>query len=365
MSKPPIEVPQGAIRFNTDSQKMEFFAQDQWWEMATDVPNLGGNGGPSGSPTGNSADQSLGARALIGGGYNGSAYSKNIDYFNISTAGTAINFGDMQAINGWIGALADRTRGIFVNDGGNGGGNSNTSYVTIASTGNSVTFGNSNVSKNYVGALASSTRGVRGGGYTPSPLAGITDIDYCTIQSTGTWKDFGDLIIAGAISTGKLTHGSGISSPTRGMWGGGSHYAPAGSAVVVDNIDYITIATTGDSQDFGNLSRARKAVAGCANSTRGIWSGGYTPTYVSRMDYVTLATLGTAAEFGDSTWTGAYKSGASSPTRGTWSGGRVPAGREKTIDYVSIASTGDAIDFGDLVTNHDGAGGCSNAHGGL
>ena len=35
--KPPVEVPQGAIRFNTDSQKLEFFAQDQWWEMATDV----------------------------------------------------------------------------------------------------------------------------------------------------------------------------------------------------------------------------------------------------------------------------------------------------------------------------------------
>ena len=35
-TKPPVEVPQGAIRLNTDSQKLEFFAQDQWWEMATD-----------------------------------------------------------------------------------------------------------------------------------------------------------------------------------------------------------------------------------------------------------------------------------------------------------------------------------------
>ena len=33
--KPPVEVPQGAIRVNTDSQKIEFYAQDQWWEMAT------------------------------------------------------------------------------------------------------------------------------------------------------------------------------------------------------------------------------------------------------------------------------------------------------------------------------------------
>ena len=83
------------------------------------------------------------------------------------------------------------------------------------------------------------------------------------------------------------------------------------------------------------------------------------------MDYVTLATLGNAKDFGDSTWTGAYKSGASSPTRGTWSGGRIPAGRENRIDYHQIMTTGNAIDFGDLVSNHDGAGGCSNAHGGL
>ena len=42
-NQPPIEVPQGAIRLNTDSQKLEFFAQDRWYEMATeDASGLGG-----------------------------------------------------------------------------------------------------------------------------------------------------------------------------------------------------------------------------------------------------------------------------------------------------------------------------------
>ena len=41
-NQPPIEVPQGAIRLNTDSQRLEFFAQDRWYEMATDVPTLDG-----------------------------------------------------------------------------------------------------------------------------------------------------------------------------------------------------------------------------------------------------------------------------------------------------------------------------------
>ena len=41
-NQPPIEVPQGAIRLNTDSQKLEFFAQDRWYEFATDSPVLDG-----------------------------------------------------------------------------------------------------------------------------------------------------------------------------------------------------------------------------------------------------------------------------------------------------------------------------------
>ncbi len=345
MEYPSLDKPKaGAVRFNTDSSHLEIYDGNQWSDILSTSPEL----------------QTGGTRALIGAGYDGSAYIKNIDYFNVESTGIAEDFGDIQNISGWLGALADRTRAVFLGDGNTGGNEDNCSYVTIASGGTAATFGNLSTDDNYFSGLASSTRGVRGGGYGP---VAINTIDYCTIQSAGHFKDFGDL--TGASVTGKLTHGSGISSPTRGMWGGGSYYNPG--AVVVNNIDYITIASTGDSTDFGDIIQARKAVAGCANSVRGIWSGGYTPTYVSTMDYVTLASTGNATNFGDSTWAGAYKSGASSPTRGTWSGGRLQPspGREKTIDQVTIATTGNAIDFGDLVTNHDGAGGCSNAHGGL
>ena len=40
MSLPPSEIPQGAIRFNTDSQRLEFYAQGEWWVMSSDTPNL-------------------------------------------------------------------------------------------------------------------------------------------------------------------------------------------------------------------------------------------------------------------------------------------------------------------------------------
>ena len=57
MSLPPSEIPQGAIRFNTDSQKLEFYAQGEWWEMVIDTPALGV-----------AADTGAGARGVFGGG---------------------------------------------------------------------------------------------------------------------------------------------------------------------------------------------------------------------------------------------------------------------------------------------------------
>ncbi len=340
MSSIPDSVPTGAIRYNTDSNKMECFNGTKWMQVSVSSPDLNG-----------------GARALIVAGYTGSTHVKNIDYFNIDSQGDAADFGDILNESAWMTACADRTRGLAVGDGGNGGGSNVVSYVTISSTGDAQDFGDLTNTKKYGSALASSTRAVRGGGYVPSPAAGDDTIDYATIQSTGDFIDFGNLTM------GKLTHGNGVSSPTRGIWGGGAYYTP--SATVLASMDYITIATTGDASAFADLSQGRKAVTGCANSIRGIWSGGYTPTYVSTMDYATISSLGNAVNFGDSTWTGAYKSGASSPTRGTWSGGRTPGNRTNIIDYATIATQGNAIDFGDLVSNHDGAGGISNAHGGL
>ena len=343
MEYPSLDKPKaGAFRFNTDSSQLEIYDGNQWTGVLSTSPE----------------QQTGGARGLIFGGYDGSSNIKNIDYFNFTTTGNALDFGDMGDESSWMTACADRTRGLAVSAGNDSGASNIVEYVTITSTGNAADFGDLTTSKKYLSALASSTRAVRGGGYTPSPKAGVDTIDYATIQSAGNFIDFGNL------TQGRLTHGNGVSSPTRGVWGGGAIY-DGPNAVTQTTIDFITISSTGNAADFGDLTHNRKAVTGCANAVRGIWSGGYTPTYVNTMDYVTLATLGNAKDFGDSTWTGAYKSGASSPTRGTWSGGRTPGNRENRIDYHQIMTTGNAIDFGDLVSNHDGAGGCSNAHGGL
>ena len=39
-------------------------------------------------------------------------------------------------------------------------------------------------------------------------------------------------------------------------------------------INYITISTTGNAQDFGDLTSAKRTLVGASNSTRGLFAGG-------------------------------------------------------------------------------------------
>jgi hypothetical protein len=75
---------------------------------------------------------------------------------------------------------------------------------------------------------------------------------------------------------------------TRGLFGGGW---------TTNVIAYITISTTGDATDFGDLTIARGGVAGCADSTRGCFGGGSGRTDL--IDYITISTTGNATDFGD------------------------------------------------------------------
>ena len=90
-------------------------------------------------------------------------------------------------------------------------------------------------------AGALGNRGVFGGGYA----AGGNVLDYVTISTTGNALDFGDLLLNFGITKS-------LSSATRGLW--------AGSRPNVNSINFITIASTGDAQDFGDLSAAREKI---------------------------------------------------------------------------------------------------------
>ena len=100
-----------------------------------------------------------------------------------------------------------------------------------------------------------------------------------------------------------------------------------------------------------------------SNSTRGVIHEASYPSNVNVLSFITIASTGDAQDFGDTYASGnMFGATGSSPTRGIFAG--MDPGNT-AIDYITIMATGNAIDFGDLSNRGGGRGGCSNGHGGL
>ena len=94
MSLPSVEIPLGAMRFNSDSQKLEYWNGSAWFQIQTFSPNLDG-----------------GARGLFGGGATPSN-SDVIDFITISTAGNATDFGDLSTARRDLAGFSDSHGGL-------------------------------------------------------------------------------------------------------------------------------------------------------------------------------------------------------------------------------------------------------------
>ncbi len=295
-------------------------------------------------------------RAVYGGGSTGSN-TNVIDYVSIMTLGNATDFGDLLEATNGTAACSSSTRGLF--GGGYTTGNLNViQYITIDSTGNATDFGDLTVARERPAGASSSTRGLfTGGNSGDSPW--YNTIDYVTIATTGNAIDFGDM------TTVRATHGA-TASPTRALMAAGFNLS-----VVTNTIDYVTIASTGNATNFGNLITGRdNAVGAVADSTRACFAGGSAHTGSGNfsniaIDYVTISTTGNATNFGNLT-TGNSLAGAAGLTRGLFFGNRhSPTTGQNVIDYITIQTTGNAADFGDMTLNKFNGSACSNAHGGL
>ena len=351
----PLTVIPGALRFNTDSGKLEYYRggpvgfgtttqTGEWVNLTTDSPDIQ-TGGARGLWAGGNNP------ALFGGAYNG---TNTIDYVTISTTGNAIDFGDRTVAIYNLTALASSTRGIFASGFLNPVLTNVIDYVTISSTGNAIDFGDKITASEAGAACASSTRGVFACGNT-------NNIEYITIASLGNSVSFGTL------TQGRSTF-SGCSSSTRGVFAGGQ------TPTYQNTIDFITISSTGNASDFGDLTVIRGYNGSCSNSIRGVFGGGLSPTPASNtlvnvIDYITITTLGNAVDFGDFSAVRFDVGACASSTRGVFGGGMSPnlSTRVNTIDYITIMSVGNAVDFGDLtvVRNSISSGALSNGHGGL
>ena len=199
--------------------------------------------------------------------------------------------------------------------------------------------------------LGTGTRGVFGMRAEPS----ITDsIDFITISTMGNAQDFGN-------STDSRYTYSTCASRTRGFMAGGF-------SALVDTIDFVTFASTGNATDFGNLTQSRWVMCqGAADSTRGMFVGGLDPgpsTTFNIIDFITMAQTGNAVDFGDISSTRRMGSGCQSSTRAIFAGGYTPS-NTNVIDFVTTSTTGDAADFGDLNYEQKNGSAASNSTRGL
>jgi hypothetical protein len=229
-------------------------------------------------------------RGIFGGAANSSGEPINvIQYITIASAATSIDFGDTTVSRSATGGASNETRGLFA--GGDSGPALNViDYITIATTGNATDFGDLTQSRFALAGLASTTRAVFGGGLLSATVR--TTIDYVTIASTGDAVSFGDL-------SNRTQHLAACSSATRGLFAGGQN----NTSQEVNIIEYITISSTGAATDFGDLLYATYTIAGTSSSTRGIFGGGISDSSgigaMNVISYVTIATTGNALDFGD------------------------------------------------------------------
>jgi hypothetical protein len=348
-------IPAGAMRFNSDSQKLEYWNGSAWFEVHTTTPNMATSG-----------DREPGARGLFAGGYQPGAYQNDIDYINIASTGNTQDFGTLGTAVTAGGGVGSRTRALFGGGyvPGSPGGIAQIDTVVFSSTGDFSDFGDLNNSANTRRATAgNATRGLFAGGGAP----GATQIDYVTIATTGEATDLGDLTVG-------RSRFSGGGSLTRSVFAGG--FTGPSPNVYRETIDFVNTSTLGDAQDFGSLTRAKSWTAVCSNATRLLIGGGAIApdgnTAVSEMEYVTIASGGNGVIFGDLNKvvdTGHYAgSGLASSTRGVFNTGlflNPNTTYHNVIYFVQISTQGQAQDFGDLDGKRYGVQTASNGHGGL
>ena len=313
-------------------------------------------------------------RCIFAGG--NSAVSPNstniIDYVQFNTTGNAADFGDLGAATyRSTGTGGNATRGIVTE--GNSDGDQ-LQFITPTTLGSAIDFGNRTVSGTYVAGVTSPTRVCFGGAFTPS-VSNI--IDFVEIATTGNAIDFGDYTFQNGDQG--IAWQATVSNNVRAVTSGGTINASAPNFTGVGDhtkeMNYITIATTGNSTYFGDLDAtlgrtdgaSRTSHSGWADTTRGLFFGGIyrnaTSTngniYPTTIDYITIDTPGGSTDFGELTGQGASGSACGNNTRALVHKGS-DGGTMKTIDYVTIATTGNAIDFGDLAVGRTSTSAASN-----
>ena len=329
----------GSMRFNEDLGTLEFYTGDEW-RTVNSIQDTGNRG-----------------RALV---HCGGGEKSTVEFLTIASRGNGAYFGDLTVGRQLTAGASSQTRGLFA-----GGLSPSVSdvidYVTIQSQGNGIDFGNLTAAGRTSAGASSSTRGI---------IANINQtnvINYVEISTLGDALDFGDL------TNSSGSQGTACSSPVRLLY-------QSGNSTPSTLIEFLTIASKGNTVRFGELSDGvgTEGVAknkALSNSIRGVFTGGYSQVspYPARkhMQYVTIASEGNSTTFGDMTELRWAQQTTGSQTRGIIAGGAGDAPNwpsTNTIESIEYASLGNGVAFGELTshigrTNNGSA--LSDCHGGL
>jgi len=202
-------------------------------------------------------------------------------------------------------------------------------------------------------ALAHNTFGFFGGGVIAGgAVSNIIDLFNLTLL-VGNGLDTGDITVA-------RKRLAGCRGSTYGFFQGGL------AAVISNVIDWVTLLTySQNAADKGDLVVSRFGLAGQQGTTYGFSSGGALSewaTYYNTQEYInTTTTSGNALDKGDLTVTRALCGGSSGATYGYTMGG-YDGVNYNTLDYIDVTTTsGNATDKGDQAVARRSSSGLSGA----
>ena len=234
-----------------------------------------------------------GFSSSIRGVFIGGTYTTDMDYITIASEGNAIDFGNLTQPAGYVQGVSSSTRGVRIGGFGPSPGTlpqDTIDYVEIATTGSAIDFGDLFTGRYNHGACQSPTRAVVYAGFSNNSGARITgaaSMEAFNIASKGDSSGFGE-----ANATRGLIQ-NGASNAVRGFFAGGSN------PDLTKEISAVTISSFGSAFNFGDLSSDRQRPSSAASNTRVIFVGGATPTVTNVIEFITIASAGDAIDFGD------------------------------------------------------------------
>ena len=322
---------------------------DYWWDTANNVLYRYMDGGFRAIGVTPPALY-FGDRGLRFGGYDtGVDYSNVIDYWDITSAGNATDFGDLTLKRNYVASCSNVSRAVSMGGASTAGGDGTSQttsgtniidYVTISTTGNATDFGDLIARKNRAASESNGIRAIHGGGTAGDSGAYTNTIEYVTIANTGNSTDFGDL----TVTRQRL---SAASNGSRIVFNGGSD-----SSNYYNTMDYVTGDTTGNATDFGDMTQQlnNHGATGTGTGDRAIIFGGNASNYVNVIQYFAVSATGNAADFGDCLGNDSYASACCNATKAQFVGGYRDGGVGdlNILQEVTMSTLGNATDFGDL-----------------